>query len=273
VTVVAVDWSGRRTGERRYLWMAEAADGELLRLECGRTRDGLVAELAARASEVPAPVVGFDFSFSLPAWFLDQQGHREAADLWAAAALDGERWLRECAPPFWGRPGRRRPEAAVQLRATEASIAAVGGIRPKSTFQIGGAGSVGTGSVRGWPALARLRDAGFAIWPFDEPARPPVAMEIYPRALTGAVVKSDVSARVRHLDEQHPALPRELRDRAIASEDAFDAAVSALVMSRHERALRALPRLHDATTARREGWVWTPAMMCDVIPTPPVATA
>jgi hypothetical protein len=269
VTVVAVDWSGRRSGERRYLWLAEAADGELLRLECGRTRDELVAELVARGSDDPPPVVGFDFSFSLPAWFLDREGHREAAELWAAAAADGERWLRECPPPFWGRPGRRRPEHAGQLRLTEASIVAVGGIRPKSTFQIGGAGSVGTGSVRGWPALLRLRAAGFAIWPFDESARPPVAVEIYPRALTGAVVKSDVSERIRLLDARYPAIPPELRDHAIASEDAFDAAVSALVMSRHERDLRALPRLRDTLT-RREGWVWTPAAS-DIMPAMPRA--
>jgi hypothetical protein len=263
MTVVAVDWSGRRSGERRYLWLAEAADGSLLRLECGRTRAELVAELVARATEDPAPVVGFDFSFSLPVWFLDRDGHQEAGDLWAAATRDGERWLRECEPPFWGRPGRRRPDGE-QLRATEAALAAVGGIRPKSTFQIGGAGSVGTGSVRGWPALLRLRDAGFAIWPFDEPAHPPVAVEIYPRALTGRVVKSDRSARARLLDARYPALPPALRARAIASEDAFDAAVSALEMSGHEHALRALPRVDDGT-ARREGRVWIPPAAHDVM--------
>jgi len=273
VTVVAVDWSGRQSGERRWLWTAEAAGGVLLRLECGRTRDEVVAELAARATEDPPPVVGFDFSFSLPAWFLDRQGHRGAADLWAASARDGERWLHDCPPPFWGRPGRPRPAEGEPLRVTEASMAAVGGIRPKSTFQIGGAGSVGTGSVRGWPALVRLHDAGYAIWPFHDPAAPPVAVEIYPRAFTGAVVKSDRAARARHLAAQHPALHGPLYDRAVASEDAFDAAVSAMVMSHHERELRTLPRAaHPA--ARREGWVWTPQHGRDVSPTAPrVATA
>ena len=93
-----------------------------------------------------------------------------APELWAAAAVDGERWLRECPPPFWGLAGRRRPDGHEQFRQTEATVAAVGGIRPKSTFQIGGAGSVGTGSVRGFPALTRLRAGGFTIWPFDAPA-------------------------------------------------------------------------------------------------------
>ena len=90
-----------------------------------------------------------------------------------------------------GSTGRRRPAGQEQFRRTEATIAAVGGIRPKSTFQIGGAGSVGTGSVRGFPILARLRAGGFTIWPFDVAPTPPVAVEIYPRALTGAVVKRD----------------------------------------------------------------------------------
>ena len=84
--------------------------------------------------------------------------------------LDGERWLAECAATVLGaaRPAAARPPSS--CGSTEAAMAAVGGIRPKSTFQIGGAGSVGTGSVRGWPALVRLREAGFAIWPFDQPA-------------------------------------------------------------------------------------------------------
>jgi hypothetical protein len=259
MSVFAVDWSGRRTGERRDLWTAEAADGELLGLACGRTRAQVSADLVARAGERPGPVVGFDFSFSLPAWFLDQRGFAGAPELWDAATRDGEDWLRDCAPPFWGRPGRPRPELPQHLRVTEAGIAAVGGVRPKSTFQIGGAGSVGTGSLRGFPVLARLRAAGFAIWPIDAPAPAPVAVEIYPRLLTGAVVKSDLHARRAHLEERHPRFPPALRELAVASEDAFDAAVSATVMSLHEDELRALPAVDDPVL-RREGCVWVPAV-------------
>src|SRR6202012_1913196 len=40
------------------------------------------------------------------------------------------------------------------------------GITAKSPFQIGGSGSVGTGSLRAMPALLRLREAGFRVWPF-----------------------------------------------------------------------------------------------------------
>ncbi len=259
--VVAVDWSGRRTGERRHLWTAEAADGDLVSLACGRTRAQLGDHLAARADADPGLVVGFDFSFSFPAWFLDERGFATAPELWDAATRDGEAWLRTCAWPFWGRPDKPRPDLPHHLRVTEAAIgaagAAVGGVRPKSTFQIGGAGSVGTGSVRGFPVLARLRRAGFAIWPFDAPATPPVAVEIYPRLLTGAVVKSNRDARRAHLDEHHPDIDPALRDLALSNEDAFDAAVSAIVMSRHERHLRALTETDDPVV-RREGWVWAP---------------
>jgi hypothetical protein len=178
---------------------------------------------------------------------------------WDAATTDGETWLRECEPPFWGRPGRPRPDLPAHLRRTEADVAAVGGIRPKSSFQVGGAGSVGTGSVRGFPVLARLQDAGYAIWPFDAPACAPVALEIWPRLFTGPVVKSDARARAAHLDVHHPALDRMMRDAAVGSEDAFDAAVSAVVMSRHEAELRALPALDDVDV-HLEGCVWQPGV-------------
>jgi hypothetical protein len=256
LSVVAIDWSGRVSGERRHLWTAEAHDGELLRLVAGRTRVQVIDELVARTDETPGVVVGFDFSFSLPEWFLRDRGYADARALWDAAATEGGRWLRECEPPFWGRPGRPRPDLPSHLRRTEAHLTAVGGIRPKSSFQIGGAGSVGTGSVRGFPALARLQDAGYAIWPFDVPARSPLAVEIWPRALTGPVVKSSATARAAYLDDHLPRLLPAWRDAAVDSEDAFDAAVSAVVMSRHEPALRALPALDDR--ARSEGCVWSP---------------
>ena len=114
---------------------------------------------------------------------------------------------RECNPPFWGRAGRKKPDLPEHFRVTESAIAAVGGILPKSTFQVGGAGSVGSGSIRAFAVLAQLRDAGFAIWPFDE-ARRPMVVEVWPRACTGPVVKSDWTARGRYVDARYPRLPR-----------------------------------------------------------------
>src|SRR5207249_2347049 len=101
----------------------------------------------------------------------------------------------------------------------------------KSVFQIAGAGAVGTGSLRGMPALLDLRAAGFAIWPFDPP-RLPMAVEIYPRWLTGRVNKSSPIARALYLATRFGEENRALLRTAASSEDAFDAAVSALRMAR-----------------------------------------
>ena len=129
------------------------------------------------------------------------------------------------------------------------------GITPKSVFQIGGAGAVGTGSIRGMPYLRNLRQAGFGIWPFDPPARLTV-IEIYPRVLTGPVKKSDRTERERYLAGWN--IPEYLRRRTIDSEDAFDAAVSALVMSRHADDLVSLQPATDPDI-RLEGSIWVPS--------------
>ena len=128
------------------------------------------------------------------------------------------------------------------------------GIRPKSVFQIGGAGAVGTGSIRGMPHLAALRRGGFSVWPFDPPV-PPCVVEIYPRVLTGPVVK-------RSLDERRQALrawrlPPALAASAARSEDAFDAAVSALVMWERRTDLSRLTEAGDPE-ARLEGEIFFP---------------
>jgi hypothetical protein len=256
VRILAVDWSGRRTGERRAIWCAEAAPDGLVRLEDGRTRDEVADHLLDLAADDPALVVGLDFSFSLPAWFLHEHGYTDVDALWEAATRDGEEWIRRCAPPFWGRPGARRPELPAHFRRTEAQVAAVGGIRPKSAFQVSGAGSVGAGSIRGFPVLARLRAAGWSIWPFDAGV-PPVVLEVWPRMLSGPVVKSRADARARHLDASAPGLPEPLRTRAIGCDDAFDAAVAALGMAQHRSALVDLPVATDPVT-RLEGTVWSP---------------
>jgi hypothetical protein len=49
-----------------------------------------------------------------------------------------------------------------------------------------------------------------------------------------------------------------MRERAAGSEDAFDAAVSALVMARHREELSALPPVPPGSRLRLEGAIWTP---------------
>lgn len=255
---LAVDWSGAALGARRRIALAEATGGRLVRVELGRDRDEVIEHLIAEAQARPELVVGLDFAFSLPAWFLRERGLASAAELWELVAREGERWLAECDPPFWGRPGRRRPALAGNaFRRTEGERPPLHGIGPKSVFQIGGAGAVGTGSLRGMPYLARLRAAGFAIWPFD-PSRPPVAIEIYPRYLTGPLSKRDALARKLYAARRLAAQPAELARRAVESEDALDAAVSALAMDAEAPSILALPPARDERE-RLEGRIWTPA--------------
>ena len=82
--------------------------------------------------------------------------------------------------------------------------------------------------------------------------------EIYPRALTGPVTKSRWTERHAYLREHFP--DQELLERAAGSEDAFDAAVSALVMARD---LTALPVVSDPEL-RLEGWAWAPDVPLNV---------
>jgi hypothetical protein len=215
---IAVDWSGARTGERRAIWLAEAVDGRLVRLEDGRTREEVVAHLLEEAARDPDLVAGLDFAFSLPEWFLRERGIGDAAGAWELVAREGEAWLADPQPPFW----RTRKTAGNGFRRTELEC----GGRPKSVFQLVGAGQVGTGSLRGMPFLPRLRER-FAIWPFDAP-RLPLLVEIYPRLyLPGS--------------DDYP------------NEHARDAAISALALSRWRGDWRRLPR--DPRYAL-EGRIW-----------------
>jgi hypothetical protein len=254
--VVAVDWSGAARGAEARLWLAHVVDGALVTLRNGRNRPEVVADLVALRARCPGGLVaGLDFSFSFPTWFVRAQQCATVDDLWKLAGHEGERWLSDCAPPFWGRPGRRKPELPAHLRRAEQEIS-VGGIGPKSVFQIGGAGTVGTGSIRGMPHLHRLRQAGFSIWPFD-PASAWTVLEIYPRLLTGTVRKRDPLERARYLHDAPWSVPPRFALSMRQSEDAFDAGISALVMHDHLDDLAALRPTRDPITLM-EGDVWRP---------------
>jgi hypothetical protein len=253
---IAVDWSGATHNARSHIWLAEAHEpGQLVRLESGRDRVELCQHLLSLPPE--ATVVGFDFAFSFPVWFVRHVGAATAPDVWAHAVTHGEEWLSRCEPPFWGRPGcPRPPHAQPALRQTDLAVPRTAGIAPKSIFQIGGAGAVGTGSIRGMPLLHQLHAAGATIWPFTS-GRGPVVVEIYPRLMTGPVNKSNPNERERLLTRRYPTLADEHRRAAILSEDAFDATVSALVMIEHIADLTSLPPQMDADM-RLEGRIWHP---------------
>ena len=245
--LMAVDWSGRNSAEQRQaIWLAEVVAGELVRLEGGRTRTELIELLIAEADRDPNLIVGFDFAFSLPAWYL-QDRQLTPHQLWALLADEAltpamrryglARWMNSPELPFWTTSeahARLRPEQ--MFRRTENDMR-LPGVQPKSVFQLVGAGQVGRGSLYGMQALHRLAGAGFRIWPFDPPGLP-VVVEIFPRILTGPVRKNSPSERERYLEAV--PIPPDLRRLAAAGEDAFDAAVSAVVMAGGVGELRAL---------------------------------
>jgi len=259
IRVVAIDWSGAVQGATRKIWLAEVVDGRLVRLERGRDRNAVAAHLKEHATLHPEVVIGLDFAFSLPAWYLRRRGWANARALWAAANCEADAWLRACECPFWGRAGKRRPNLGEHshFRRTELAAPAALGIKPKSVFQINGGGTIGTGSLRGMRLLHELSAARFSIWPFDPPGWPRV-VEIYPRLLTGPVVKKIAAARRAYLATHYPDLGEQMTDRAASSEDAFDAAVSALVMAASLPDLVALSPSTD-DEAILEGLIWHPA--------------
>ena len=294
--IVAIDWSGRvdAAGQRRHIFSAvwergAAGTNPRVRLENGRTREEIAEWLIALAAETKRMVVSVDCCFSYPAWFLEEHGCATVFEFWEhVAAGHGERWLaRECEDVrFWGKPRKKPAEFCGErmqrmMRLTDAEnkmgawltdpvrAAKMRGIAPKSPFQIGGSGSVGTGSLRAIPILLRLRAAGFRVWPFEASAigakdARPLLVEMYTRLLTGAVKKSSEEARRSYLlakrksDAGYAGLGRGVLATAYESEDAFDALVCVVEMARHRDEFVGLRATRDPVR-RLEGITWIPA--------------
>ena len=293
--VVAVDWSGDRSnaGQRRKIWAGVwtknsggPVDGGRVTLEGGRTRAEVGEWLIALARETPRMVAGLDFCFSFPAWFVrGEMGCADGPAFWELVAGGlSEQWLTRGNPDrrFWGK--HPKPEEFCgdglhrMLRATDIDCKLVAripeaeraervrGIAPKSVFQIGGAGSVGTASLRGMPVLKRLREAGFAVWPFDRAGLDrPMVVEMYTRLNTGPVRKSNAEARAEYLrkkrreDAAYAALPRGVIAKACNSEDAFDALVSCMAMAARRGGFATLGMPLDPEY-KVEGWTWAPGV-------------
>ncbi len=308
--VVAVDYSGDKgPGQRKKIWAAVwtasaragRVDGGSMLLEDGRSREELTEWLIGLAAETPAMVVGIDCCFSYPAWFLKEHGCASVFDLWRhVTAGHGEQWLgTTCAEHerdvrFWGRP-HKRPEQfsgvnlSRMMRRTDmenkieqalaggdaARAALMRGITPKSPFQIGGSGSVGTGSLRAMPWLEQMHEAGFRVWPFESAALganppQPLLVEMYTRLLTGPVKKANGDARRTYMkarrrsDPLCAGLSRAVVAKAEGSEDAFDALVCCVEMVRYRAEFAQLQRTENRTL-RLEGITWRPGL-CDPLP-------
>lgn len=115
IRVIAIDWSGEAQGGAKKIWLAEVVDGSLVRLENGRKQDAVVTHLVDHAKYHPEVVIGLDFAFSLPAWYLRERGWANVRELWAGADRDANDWLAACEWPLWGKPGKGKPTWAASL--------------------------------------------------------------------------------------------------------------------------------------------------------------
>ena len=291
--LVAVDWSGDKgPGQRKKIWAGVWTRGKVT-LESGRTREELVDWLIGMARETPRMVVSMDCCFSYPAWFLAEHGCATVFDFWRhVAAGHGERWLHnDCADGrFWGRKGVGRDgktpaefrgdDLPRMMRRTDMEnkieqareggdperAAKMKGIQAKSPFQIGGAGAVGTGSLRAMPWLLKLWENGFRVWPFeDSDPEKPLLVEMYTRLLTGAVKKSNALARKaylkerRKLDALYAGISRGVIAKAEGSEDGFDALVCCIEMVRWQAEFAGLKATRDERFLL-EGITWRPGV-------------
>ena len=265
IRCIAVDWSGNKRDyyQKRAIWSAEAECGRLMALQSGRTRLCVVNDLLERIRRYGPLVIGLDFAFSFPEWHLEREGIQNAPNLWAWAAAHEERWLKGNTWPFWGLPNTeypRPPECLTLARQFRETDWVRGG---QSVFRINGNGNVGTGTIRGLRHLVSMRRAGAAIWPFDAAAADgPVVVEIYPRVFYGDRVstkrnEAGAESRRTYLGRVYPDLAEGWRDAMVRGGDAFDAGVSALVMSAH---VGDLQRLRQATErpVSVEGEIWAP---------------
>ena len=150
--VIAIDWSGRGGPDQsKYIWLAEVAGGSVRRLECGRSRIEIVRVLTDLAERDPSLVVGLDFAFSLPEWFLREQKIASAKEFWRLLTEESlfprmnelglREWMKAPDWPFWNKSRPADLEPAMRFRRTELEVATPW-TQPKSVFQLVGAGQV-----------------------------------------------------------------------------------------------------------------------------------
>jgi hypothetical protein len=252
---VVVDWSANSTPKlgRDSIWVAHlevGGDTSVTNLATRREAEAFLGDLFDTEPTVTT-LLGVDFSLGYPAgtaaalgadgtpwsamWALLTErivdGESNANNRFATAA-EFNRRLTGTASPFWGCPpssaGRHltatKPRDAppvVPFRSTE-EVLRVQGRRPFSSWQLFGAGSVGSQSLLGIPMLERLR-ARFGhrvdLWPFTTGLASPALDE-------GAIVVVEVWPSMRELGDHGETIRDAAQVRAtvnwLADTDAAD---------------------------------------------------
>lgn len=254
--LIAIDWSGAKdaASQRKHIWTATLS-GSSVGLESRRTRDEVTAWLIEQKHQHPNLLVGFDFAFGFPLWYVEQHGPT-IQDFWTYIEDNAERLVLCEEEPFWGRAAHPKPRGLSReesLRHTDLQTT-VNGQYPKSAFQVNYPGAVGTGTLRGIRNLIALQRAGFTIWPFQDLGAQNI-VEIYPRLFTQIPV-SRLDERRKFLNADHfNWLPKEVSENAIRSVDAFDALISVIGMrDRYEDFIRTATSI--TATNRLEGKIF-----------------
>ena len=113
--VIAIDWSGAKSGASSKIWLAEVYDGRLVRLESGRNRGQLVAHLIRDASADNDVVVGLDFAFSFPQLVCKAIGCDDDRGAVASRCPGGRRMAKQLPTPFLGEGREAKAEPARTL--------------------------------------------------------------------------------------------------------------------------------------------------------------
>lgn len=217
--VAVLDWStaGKPRLGKDSIWLGIADNADVTaenlptRAQAEDRLNALIAETLAAGERL---LLGVDFNLGYPVGFAQQltgEAHAQAVWAWLAARIvdgpDNAHNLPLVAAkanaafpgqgPFWGNarkdniPGlpRTRPDLPDGLSVGRtAETAATGpGARPKSVWQLSGAGVVGAQGLMGMAVLHRLRArfAGdLAVWPFETADAAITVAEIYPSMLS-----------------------------------------------------------------------------------------
>jgi hypothetical protein len=244
--VFAIDWSGALKGSRKKIWLAEVSGDRLVCLQPGRDRTDVINYVVEESKKTPKMIVGLDFAFSCPEWFVKSKNCCTIHDFWSLAKEQGEEWMNNL--PFWSK-GKPEQQPDREYRQCELVLGT-----PSSVFKLVGPAQVGRGSIRGMPFLLQLHRSGFSIWPFDLPGWPR-AIEIYPRLFTVGVVKSDHDNRCRFLEKFKSQCSTSDLKHAENSDDAFDALASAFAMSQRLDEICSLTQSTNSQT-KIEGAIW-----------------
>ncbi len=102
IRCIALDWSGahREHSQLQTIYVAEAEGNNLVRLRNGLTRTEAIALLIQRIRKGSPVVIGLDFAFSFPQWYLEYRHLDNIRELWNLTRQRGEEWLKGKTCPF-----------------------------------------------------------------------------------------------------------------------------------------------------------------------------